>query len=251
MHSHEGKVAVITGGGKGLGRAMAVALAREGFDLVLVARGQEALKATQCRIVGETRRKVVVFPADVTRRHEVAHLRSVVDEEFGRVDVLINNAAGWLTGSLVDARPDEIDSAIDTTIKGPIWLCREFWSYLKAADPGHIVNITTLGARPSRSNATPIYVAAKFGLAGFTDAVRRLGIKNGILVTEILPGSVASEFDIDDPVEAIVEKYGQSRAHPRDIADAVVFSLSRTKAGMVEDIGLPAVGDWFEDFSRY
>ena len=122
---------------------------------------------------------------------------------------------------------------------------------VKWCKPGYIVNITTLGARPNRSNATPIYVAAKFGLAGFTDAVRRLGIRDGILVTEILPGSVASEFDIDDPIEAIVEKYGQSRVHPRDIAEAVVFSLSRSRAGMVEELGIPSIGDWFEDFSRY
>lgn len=251
MFSHKDKVALITGGGKGLGRAIAVALSREGFDLILVARDEEALNVTRGRIECETGRRVLVFQADVTQPDEIMRLRSVVDQEFGRVDVLINNAAGWLTGSLVDARIDEIHSAIDTTVKGPIWVCREFWDYLKAAEPGYIVNITTLGARPNRSNATPIYVAAKFGLAGFTDSVRRLGIKDGILVTEILPGSVASEFDIDDPIEAIVEKYGQSRVHPRDISEAVVFSLSRSRAGMVEELGIPSVGDWLEDFSRY
>ena len=251
MDSHKRNVAVITGGGKGLGRAIAVALSREGFDLVLVARDQDALNDTQRRIIRETGRRVLVFQADVTRPDEIARLRAVVDQEFGRVDALINNAAGWLSGSLVDAKIDEIHSAIDTTVKGPIWLCREFWDHLKAANPGYIVNITTLGARPSRSNATPIYVAAKFGLAGFTDAVRRLGIKDGIVVTEVLPGSVASEFDIDDPIEVIEEKHGQSRTHPRDVAEAVVFSLSRSRTGMVEELGLPSVGDWFEDYSRY
>ena len=182
----ENRVAVITGGGKGLGRAIAVALAREGCDLVLLARDRVYLNDTQRRIQHETGRKVLVFQADVTRPDEIARVRSAVDQEFQRVDILINNASGWLTGSLVDARADEINQAIDTTVKGPIWLCREFWGYLKVANPGYIVNITTLGARPNRSNATPIYVAAKFGLAGFTDAVRRLGIKDGILVTEIL-----------------------------------------------------------------
>ena len=251
MDSHNDRVAVITGGGKGIGRAIAVVLAREGFDLALVARDQDAFNDTQERIMRETGRRVLVFRADVTSPDEIARLRVVVDQEFGRVDAFINNAAGWLTGSLVDARIDEIHSVIDTTVKGPIWLCREFWSHLKAANPGYIVNITTLGARPSRSNATPIYVAAKFGLAGFTDAVRRLGIRDGILVTEILPGSVASELGIDDPIEAVEEKHGQSRAHPRDIAEAVVFSLSRSRTGMVEELGIPSVGDWFEDYSRY
>ena len=215
------------------------------------ARDQEALNDTKIRIETETGRRVLVSQTDVTKPDEIKRLRGIVEKEFNRVDVLINNAAGWLSGTLVDANVDEIHSAIDATVKGPIWMCREFWSLLKSADPGFIVNITTLGARPNRSNATPVYVAAKFGLAGFTDAVRRLGIKDGILVTEILPGSVASDFDIDDPIGMIVEKYGQSRTHPRDIAEAVVFSLTRSKTSMVEDVGLPSVGDWFEDYSRY
>ena len=251
MYSHKDRVAIVTGGGKGIGRAISVALAREGYDLVLVARDQEALNDTKIRIETETGRRVLVSQTDVTKPDEIKRLRGIVEKEFNRVDVLINNAAGWLSGTLVDANVDEIHSAIDATVKGPIWMCREFWSHLKSADPGFIVNITTLGARPNRSNATPVYVAAKFGLAGFTDAVRRLGIKDGILVTEILPGSVASDFDIDDPIGMIVEKYGQSRTHPRDIAEAVVFSLTRSKTSMVEDVGLPSVGDWFEDYSRY
>ena len=251
MYSHKDKVAVVTGGGKGIGRAISVALAREGYDLALVARDREALNDTKIRIETETGRRVLVSQTDVTNPDEIKRLRRIVEKEFNRVDVLINNAAGWLSGTLVDANVDEIHGAIDTTVKGPIWMCREFWSHLKSAEPGIIVNITTLGARPGRSNATPVYVAAKFGLAGFTDAVRRLGIKDGILVTEILPGSVASDFDIDDPIDAVMQKYGQSKAHPRDVAEAVIFSLSRSKTSMVEEVGLPSVGDWFEDFSRY
>ena len=99
MYSQKDKVALITGGGKGLGRAIAVALSREGFDLVLAARDQEALNVTRGRIERETGRRVLVFQADVTRTEDITRLRSVVDQEFGRVDVLINNAAGWLTGS--------------------------------------------------------------------------------------------------------------------------------------------------------
>ena len=136
----------------------------------------------------------------------VARFAAMVRTELGDAHILVNNASGWLTGNLVDAEIGEINDTIDTTIKGPIWMCREFWGQLKRSKPANVINITTLGSRPGRSNATPIYVAAKFGLAGFTDALRRFGIKDGVLVTEILPGSVASNFDLDDPTEDVREQ---------------------------------------------
>src|ERR1051326_9333954 len=194
----DNKVAVVTGGGKKLGRAIALALAREGADLALTGRGETDLFETKERIQSTTGRRVVTYPTDISRPESIAQFAGEVSLVFEQIHILVNNAAGWLTGTLVDAKEEEINATIDTTIKGPIWLCRQFWEQLKQADPGYIINITTLGVLPSRSNASPIYVAAKSGLAGFTDALRRLAIKDGIRVTEILPGSIASEFDLDD-----------------------------------------------------
>ena len=113
------------------------------------------------------------------------------------------------------------------------------------------MNITTLGVLPGRSNATPIYIAAKAGLSGFTESLRRLGAKENVLVTEVLPGSVASEFSLDAADEDVAAKYGQERIGPADVVESIVFALERSPAGMVEEIRIPAVGDWFVDWATY
>ena len=245
------KAAVVTGGEKRLGKSFAMAMAREGADVTIVGRDSGALSLAREEIEAATGRRVLDFSGDVSKLDDVRALKVSVLKAFGQLDILVNNAAGWLEGTFLESGPDDIDRTIDTTIKGPIWLCREFWNPLRDADPGHIVNITTLGARESRSNASPVYVAAKFGLAGFTDALRRLPIKDGIHVTEILPGSVASEFSLDASVDEVSAKYGNRRGPPVNIVDALMFALTRSPATMIEEIRIPAVGDWLEDWSRY
>lgn len=237
------KVVVVTGGGKGLGRAIAMALAREGADVAITGRDQAALSETADRIRSGTGREVVAYATDISHSENVTAFANEVKQHFDYVHILVNNAAGWLTAGLLEATEEEIDAVIDTTIKAPIWLCQQFWEQLKNANPGHIISITTTGARPKKSSVSPIYIAAKFGLWGFTDALRRAAIKDGIRVTEILPGSAASDFDLADSDREITGKYGHERIPPRDVAEAVIFALSRSSAAIVEEIRIPSVGD--------
>jgi len=247
----DGRVAAISGGGKRLGKSFALAIAREGADVALVGRNAAALNQAREEIQTDTGQRILSFVGDISDVEDVRAFGDRVMNELGRLDVLVNNAAGWLEGTFLESAIEDIDRTIDTTIKGPIWLCRQFWPQLREANPGYIVNITTLGAREGRSNASPVYVAAKFGLAGFTDALRRLAIKDGIRVTEILPGSVASEFSPDTPVNEISAQYGNQRVPPIDIVESLIFAITRSNAAMIEEIRIPAVGDWFEDWARY
>ena len=250
MDAYRGKVALITGGGKGIGYSIASGLSHHGMAVVLTGRSADALDKAKEDIV--TRGGLVeVFPTDLSKYGNVLALKAFVLERFRTVDVLVNNAAGWLSGMLEDADVQEIDQIIDTTIKAPIWLCREFLPVLSKNAPSHIINITTLGVRPGRSNATPVYIAAKAGLAGFTESLRRYAIKQGVRVSEVLPGSVASEFPPVTAPEKIIEKHGGSRYPAKDIAETIEFILTRSEAAMVEDISLPAIGDWAEDWARY
>lgn len=246
-----GRVAAITGGGKGLGRALAVGLARRGARIAITGRRANTLSETAGQIEMETGNEVLHVAIDVSNPEAVRSFATKVHEVMGGAQILINNAAGWLEGTLLDADDSEIHATIDTTIKGPIWLCREFWPQLMEGNPGQILNITTLDSRPNRSNATPIYIAAKAGLAGFTEALRRLAIKDGIQVTELLPGSVASEFGIDATCEEVSGRHGNRRVTPQDIVDSVVFVLTRAPFSMIEELRIPSAGDWFEDFGRY
>jgi 3-oxoacyl-[acyl-carrier protein] reductase len=251
MNSLKGKLAIVTGGARGIGKAIALALSKEGVNLGLVSTNETNLNATKKEIEAAYGVKVIVFAADISKPENVDSFSELVHKTLGPVHILVNNAAGWLNGMLEDTSIDEIHQVIDSTVKAPIWMCRRFWPDLKAAKPGHIINITTLGVRPNRSNATPIYVGAKSGLTGFGEALRRLGIREDIRVTEIQPGSVASEMPLDGPDSDVEKKYGNARVPNRDIADAVIFALTRSKFGMVEDISIPSVGDWFEDWVRY
>jgi NAD(P)-dependent dehydrogenase (short-subunit alcohol dehydrogenase family) len=247
----EGKTAVVTGGGRGIGRATALHLARSGAATVITGRNEEALRQTQELIARDSGRPAMIKLHDVRDERGARQLADEVATSFGRCDILVNNAAGWLSGTFLEADAKDIDEVVDSIVKGPIFMCRAFWSLLEAASPGHIVNITTLGARQNRSNASPIYIAAKFGLAGFTDSLRRLAVKSGIKVTEILPGSVASELGVDDSTEQIEHRHGLDRYPAAEVAEAVLFAVTRSRAVMIEDIALPSVGDWFQDYVRY
>jgi 3-oxoacyl-[acyl-carrier protein] reductase len=245
------KVAVVTGGGRGIGRSIARALAHEGADIAIIGRNSETLSDTESTIRAESVSNVVAVAGDVTRPDVVQAFGEAVRRDLGRVNILINNAAGWSLESFFEMDEDGLNEMIDPTIKGAIWVSRTFWDDLKQSQPGYIVNITTLGARFGRSNANPAYVAAKFGLAGLTDSLRRLAIKDSIWVTEILPGSVASEFDIETADSVIEAQHGSLRMPPREIAEAVVYAVTRTSSGMVEEIRVSSTGDWFEDYFHY
>ena len=122
------------------------------------------MPGVEALIAADAGARVLARRLDVRDEARAAEVAGDVAATFGRCDILVNNAAGWLTGTLGDADRDSIHEAIDVTVKGPIFMARAFWGLLSAADPAYIVNITTLGARPGRSNASPVYVAAKFGL---------------------------------------------------------------------------------------
>jgi 3-oxoacyl-[acyl-carrier protein] reductase len=245
----KGKTAIITGGGRGIGSAIALSLSRQGVSLVLTGRSMTELEGIRDLIQKEGGR-VVVFPTDISRYENVLALKTFTLQNVSTVDILINNAAGWLTGILEDAAVNEIEETIDTTIKGPIWMCKAFWKELCESKQGHIINITTMGVNPSRSKASPVYLAAKCGLSGFTEALRRYGIKENIRVTELLPGSVSSGIELDAPLEETSKEFGRSRYPVSDIAEAVIFALTRSPNAMVEEIAIPAVGDWAVDL-RY
>ena len=251
MERLDKKVAVVTGGGRGIGRSIARALAYKGADIAIIGRNSETLAATESIIRAESVSNVVAVTGDVTQPNVVQAFGEAVQRELGQVNILINNAAGWSSESFFEMDEVGLNEMIDPTIKGTIWVSRAFWDDLKQSQPGYMVNITTLGARFGRSNANPAYVAAKFGLAGLTDSLRRLAIKDGIRVTEILPGSVASEFDIDTEDSVVEAQHGTLRMPPREIAEAVVYAVTRTNSGMVEEIRISSTGDWFEDYFHY
>lgn len=197
-----GRVALVTGAARGQGRAHCLALARAGADIVAldicrdlpVPRYPLGTKAELDALVADVEeldRRVLPLVADVREAGEVAHALEQVAATFGRLDILVNNAAVATTAPFWELDTDDWDAVVDTTLKGA-WLCAKYAARLLMASPaGRIVNIgSTAGVRAVADYAH--YVAAKHGVVGLTRALAVELAPSGVTVNAILPGAVAS-----------------------------------------------------------
>lgn len=145
MASLLGRVAVVTGAARGLGKAIAIGLARAGCDVALCSRSPRDLETVAERTLRDSGRRVYWQGVNVASAAEVATFSDAACTALGPVSILINNAAGWVDADFLEVSPEDIEATIDVTLKGPIWMARSFWRQLKQTVPGHIVNITNLG----------------------------------------------------------------------------------------------------------
>jgi NAD(P)-dependent dehydrogenase (short-subunit alcohol dehydrogenase family) len=185
-----GKVALITGASRGLGKAMALALADAGAKVALVSRNREQLHA----VAHEVGVQAKVFVADVTREDHVASLQRDVVAAYGGIQILINNAGINVRKPLTDFTLDEWNSVIHTNLTAPFLLCRAFAPQMKGKGYGRIINITSTMSHVSMSLRSA-YSASKAGLLGMTRALALELASEGITVNGISPGPFATEMN--------------------------------------------------------
>jgi len=192
----DGKTALITGGSKGLGRAMAIALAKEGASLALVSRDRGKLEsvAAEAMEAGENC-TAKVFVADVSREEDVARLRSEVAAAFPRVDILINNAGINVRKNIVDFTLEEWSSVLNTNVTAVFLMCRAFIPMMKGAGYGRILNMTSIMSHVSMPMRTA-YSTSKAGLLGLTKALALELAPDAITVNGISPGPFATEMNL-------------------------------------------------------
>ena len=187
------RVALITGSSKGLGKAMALALAGEGARLALVSRNQEQLAAT----AEDARRLGVdaeVFPADVSDEQQALQLEKEVLRRFGGIDILINNAGINIRKTLVEFTLEEWNRVMNTNVTSVFLLCRSFVPHMKGKGYGRIINMTSIMSWVSMPGRTA-YSTSKSALLGFIRALALELAPEGITVNAISPGLFATEMN--------------------------------------------------------
>lgn len=249
------KVVVVTGGGRGIGRVIALACAEAGADLVLASRSLDALEQTHAEIEALGREALVV-PTDVTQEQSVRELTERTLARFGRVDVLVNNSG--VTGPvrpLWEVSLDEWNEAFAVNVTGPYLCCRAFLSSMIERRSGSIIFIGSMtGKRPLYGRTA--YATGKLGLVGMARTLAWEVGGYGIRVNVVSPGGVAGErlegvFRSQAQVQGIsVEEARRSftagsplgrLVSPSDIANAVVFLASDQAASITgEDLNVSA-----------
>ncbi len=215
----KGKVAIVTGGTKGIGRGIAAALIAEGVSVCIGARKRSEIDETVGTLARLGKGRIMGLVGDVRDQSQIKALFELTILEFEGLDILVNNAGIGMFSSVEEMPPEDFRAVLETNLFGVYYCCHEAIPLMKQRGGGYIINISSLAG----TNAHPkmaAYNASKFGLNGFSEALMQEVRHDGIKVSYIMPGSVNTEFGGDNPS---AEKNWQLR--PEDIARVVIDLL--------------------------
>lgn len=213
------KTVIITGGSEGVGAAAARKFAEAGANLMLVARGRKKLEAIAEELRDKTR--VEIFPMDVSDAEACADLFKKAQFEYGRIDVLVNNAGYHRRGLAETVDAEEMGKMVDVNLRAPIILTRLALPYLRDAGGGAIINVGSLAGRtPVPNSAT--YAATKAGLRSFTYSLHEELRESGIKVAVVSPGPIDTGFIMSDIDQVSDLTFSQPISSAEDVAQAIL-----------------------------
>ncbi|WP_433944511.1 3-ketoacyl-ACP reductase [Paenibacillus sp. SN-8-1] len=216
-----GKNALITGAGKGIGRAVAIALAKEGVNLGLIARTESDLKDLAQELRSQYGIKVSIAPADISNSAEAEASAAKIKQELGSVDILINNAGIAKFGTLLEMDPEEWKRILDVNVMGTYNVTRAVLPDLVAQNSGDIINVaSTAGERGFATGSA--YCASKFALMGMTESLAQEVRKHNIRVTALTPSTVNTDLASNAGLKIGDE---DRMMQPEDVADLVLAAL--------------------------
>ncbi|HEX3813298.1 MAG TPA: SDR family oxidoreductase [Mycobacteriales bacterium] len=243
------RIAVVTGAGQGIGRRVSERLAEAGYGVVLVDVREPAETA---RAIGAAAVPAVV---DVSDESAVVELTRRTVREFGRIDVLVNNAGISAITPAEDTTAEQWRRVLEVNLTGPFLLSREIGRIMLAAGSGSIVNVASIAGLRGVSDRAA-YNASKHGLVGLTRTLAGEWGGRGVRVNAVCPGWVKTEMDAADQAgggyadEDIIGQVPMARfARPDDIAAAVEFLADSTVSGFINGAALPVDGGWSTDAS--
>ena len=232
-----GKVALVTGGGSGIGKAAAVALAREGFAAVIAGRRPERLEETAREIEGFGG-QVLAVPSDVTNPASVKNLFAKIKERFGRLDVLFNNAGFGAAGPIEELPYERWKGVIDSILNGSFLCTQEAFKIMKDQKPmgGRIINNGSISAHAPRPNSVA-YTSAKHAITGLTKSTSLDGRKYDIACGQVDVGNALTEMT-QRMLGGVPQANGQVMVEPTmdvdNVARAVVFMATVTPEANVQ-----------------
>ena len=232
MESLKGKNALITGAGKGIGKAVALALAKEGVNTALLARSESDLRqvATEVEALGV---KTSVVTADVADMAAVNAAADKIKADLGTIDILINNAGIATFGSFLELEPAQWEQIIKVNLMGVYYVTRAVLPDMIAQKNGDIVNISsTAGQRGAAS--TSAYSASKFGVIGLTESLMQEVRKHNIRVTSLTPSTVVTDLAYSSNLIKEAERV----MHPEDFAELIIAQLKLNRRVFVKEAGI-------------
>lgn len=229
-----GRVAVITGASSGIGEATARELSAAGYRVALLARRLDRIEA----LAAELGDGALAIRADVTDRESIVAASAAVQEAFGGVDVLVNNAGVMYVGPFASDQRDDYRAMIDVNLLGAITVAEVFLDQLQANGGGDIVNISSVAGRTAMAG-NGVYAATKWGIVGWSESLRQQLLPE-VRVSVIEPGAVATELPDHITHEAtkdIVQGlYSTVEVTGADIAAAIAFIVTRPKHFAINEI---------------
>lgn len=226
----EGKVALVTGAGRGIGRAICSALGQARVAVVAVARTTEQIEAVADEVTGAGG-KAIAIRADIAEESDVCALFDGLKERFGRLDVMINNAGQGRFGRVHEVSAADFDQVLAVNLRGTFLCCRHAMRMMIPQRSGYIINISSVVGFKGYPNQSA-YTAAKHGVMGLTKSLAVEAQEHGIRLSAVLPGAV----DTDMVRAARPDLDSSILMQPEDVAQTVMYLLSLSDRAAVDQI---------------
>jgi 3-oxoacyl-[acyl-carrier protein] reductase len=226
----KGRIALVTGSGRGIGRSVSMALAEAGAQVIVCSRTTAEIEKVVREITNKSGQASAV-PADVANAEQVVSIFKLIADRYGKIDILVNNAGIGRFGSVADFKISDFDELMAINLRGTFLCCQQALKLMIPQKSGYIINISSVVGLKGYPNQAA-YTASKHGIMGLTKSLAIEAQEYNIRVSAILPGGVDTDLfrGVRDDIKT------SEMMHPADIAQTVTFLLSLSKRAAIDQI---------------